>query len=233
MVIAMVAPHVTASQTFLHLMFSFGVAGVFPVSLVDSSFVPLPVPGITDIMLVLLAARHANPWVLIALATAGSAIGGLVSHQAGHAGGLALIEQHTPKRMFQQVTRWMESHAILAVALPAILPPPMPLTPFVLAAGALKMSRRKFMVTFTLSRFARHALAVWLGVHYGRHVLVLWRAFSTTWGSWILAGIWVVVAASVGYALWRLWKLYRQPAALTAGLLRSLEVEVGDDSAAG
>ncbi len=74
----------------------------------------------------------------------------------------------------------MESHAILAVALPAILPPPMPLSPFVLAAGALKMSRDKFLITFTTSRLIRHSLAVWLGVHYGAAVLNLWNRFFTS-----------------------------------------------------
>jgi membrane protein YqaA with SNARE-associated domain len=196
----------TESHVLVHLFLSFGLVGLFFVSVVDSSFVPLPIPGMTDIMLVLYAAQKTNPWLLIAIATAGSALGGLFSHKVGQAGGLAFIEKRTPPRIFKRVTGWMESHAILAVALPAILPPPMPLSPFVLAAGALKMSRRTFMITFTLSRLARHAFAVWLGVHYGRHVLVLWRKFSATYGTPILIFIWTVIGISVGYALWQLWK---------------------------
>ena len=43
----------------------------------------------------------------------------------------------------------------------------------VLAAGALKMSRNKFLTTFTISRLLRHAFAAWLGVYYGRHVVRL------------------------------------------------------------
>lgn len=194
------------SHMLVHLLFSLGLTGMFFVAMVDSSFVPLPVPGMTDIMLVIYSAQHANPWLLIAIATTGSALGGLFSHKVGQAGGLAFIEKRTPPRIFKQVTRWMEAHAILAVALPAILPPPMPLSPFVLAAGALKMSRKKFMTTFTLSRFARHAVAVWLGVHYGKHVLVLWRKFSATWGTTILATVWMLIAITLAYAMWQLWK---------------------------
>lgn len=213
----------TASQTLLHVLFSLGVIGVLLVSTVDASFVPLPLPGITDIMLVLYAAQHANPWLLIALATAGSAAGGLLSHQAGMTGGLAFIEKRTPPGIFRRVTVWMESHAILAVALPAILPPPMPLTPFLLAAGALKMSRKTFLTTFTLSRLARHALAVWLGVHYGRHVLVLWRKFSATWGTTILVVIWTTIVISVGYGLWRLWKTSHSVGAAGQNPAKALE----------
>ena len=194
------------SQMLLNLLFSLGLTGMFLVSIVDSSFVPLPIPGMTDIMLIIYGAQHTNPWLLIAIATMGSALGGLFSHKVGQAGGLAFIEKRTPPRIFKRVTGWMETHAILAVALPALLPPPMPLSPFVLAAGALKMSRKKFMITFTTSRFVRHSLAVWLGVHYGKHVLVLWRKFSATWGTTILAVVWTMIAITVGYAMWQLWK---------------------------
>ena len=138
----------------LHLILSFGLAGFFLVSVVDSSFVPLPVPGISDLMIIFFAAQHTNLFLLVGVATAGSALGGYLSFQVGHKGGMQFLEKHVPKRIFKRVCGWMEQHAILSVALPAILPPPMPLSPFVLAAGALKMSVRTFMVSFTGSRLA-------------------------------------------------------------------------------
>jgi membrane protein YqaA with SNARE-associated domain len=190
----------------LHLLISFGLAGLFLVSIVDSSFVPLPVPGMTDIMVILFAAQHTNVILLVLVASVGSAIGGYVSYQVGQSGGMAFIERRTPPRIFKRVCAWMESHAILAVALPAILPPPMPLSPFVLAAGALKMSRRKFMITFTSSRVARHAVAAWLGVQYGRHVLRFWHAFSDKWGTTILIVVWTGILISLSFAFWQLWK---------------------------
>ena len=160
---AAAAPH-RARDPLLHLLFSFGLFGVFLVSIVDSSFVPLPLPGITDIMIIVLAAQHQSWILLILLATAGSALGGFFSYQVGHSGGMAFLEKHIPARIFRQVCEWMENHAILSVAVPAMLPPPMPLSPFVLAAGALHMSRKNFLTTFTISRAARHSIAVWLGI---------------------------------------------------------------------
>ena len=72
----------------IHLLLSFGIVGVLLVSIVDSSFVPLPLPGITDIMVVVLAAQHANLFLLIGAATLGSFLGGLFSYQVGQSGGL-------------------------------------------------------------------------------------------------------------------------------------------------
>ena len=198
-------------------VFHFGLLGILLVSIVDSSFVPLPVPGLTDIMVILFAAQHANPWLLIFASTFGSFLGGWFSYQVGQSGGMDFIQKRTPERIFKRVTGWMESHAILAVALPAILPPPMPLSPFVLAAGALKMSRNKFLITFTSSRLIRHTLAVWLGIHFGSMVLNLWNRFFTKWGTPVLIFLWVAILVSVGYAFYQLYKTRKSLGKQTVG----------------
>jgi membrane protein YqaA with SNARE-associated domain len=193
----------------VRLLLSFGIFGVFLVSIVDSSFVPLPLPGITDIMIIVLAAQHHSWFLLILFATAGSALGGYFSYQVGQRGGMAFLEKHVPPRILKPVCEWMEKHAILSVALPAVLPPPMPLSPFVLAAGVLKMSLKKFMWTFTISRAIRHAVAAWLGIHYGRHILRLWNGVSAKYATPFLIVLWVGIVVSCAIAFWKLYKTSR------------------------
>ena len=209
------APRVAAASRrgprnpLLHILFGFGLFGVFLVSIVDSSFVPLPIPGITDIMIIVMSARRENVILLVLLATAGSALGGYFSHLVGQRGGMAFLEKRVPPRIFKRVCEWMQNHAILSVALPAILPPPMPLSPFVLAAGALNMSRKKFMIAFTVSRALRHTIAAWLGIHYGRSILRLWNGLSAKYATPILIVIWVGIAISCAIAFWNLYKTSR------------------------
>ncbi|MGH9596135.1 MAG: YqaA family protein [Edaphobacter sp.] len=198
--------HRRTHSSLMHLFFSFGIFGVFLVSIVDSSFVPLPVPGITDIMIILMSAQHQNVILLVLLATAGSALGGYFSYQVGHRGGMAFLEKHVPARIFKRVCNWMEKHSILSVALPAVLPPPMPLSPFVLAAGALNMSRKKFMITFTVSRAIRHIIAAGLGIHYGGHILHLWNRLSDKYAGPVLIAIWLGIGISCAIAFWKLYK---------------------------
>lgn len=198
------APH--HRSAFIRFFMSFGLLGLFLVSIVDSSFIPLPVPGVTDLMLVVFAARHSNWLLLLAISTAGSALGGYFSYRVGHAGGMTFLEKRVSPRIFKRVNSWMEQHAILAIALPAILPPPMPLSPFVLAAGALKMTKKKFLTIFTLSRCGRHAVAIWLGIRYGRHVLRMWNQISDQYATPILVIIWTAIIASSAFAFWRLYK---------------------------
>lgn len=206
--LAALATALSASR-FLHLATSFGLAGLFLVSIVDSSFVPLPIPGITDVMVLLFAAHHANIFLLIAISTIGSALGGLFSHMVAQLGGMAFLEQRVPPRILNPVKRWMERHAILSVALPAVLPPPMPLSPFVLAAGALRMDRRRFMIAFTVSRLARHILAAWLGLHYGHGVLRIWNNITQRWGVTFLIVLWSVILLGCAIAFYRLYKTSR------------------------
>jgi membrane protein YqaA with SNARE-associated domain len=198
-----------AHHGVLHFFRSLGLLGLFFTSVVDSSFVPLPVPGVTDIMLIVYAAAKSNPFMLVAIATVGSALGGLFSHAAGQAGGLKLLEKHVPALILRRVTGWMESHAVLSVSLPAILPPPMPLSPFVLVAGAVHMSRRKFMWSFTVSRCLRHGIAVWLGLRYGHAVIHLWQRFSAKWATTVLIGVWSAILVFTAVAIWKLYKASR------------------------
>jgi membrane protein YqaA with SNARE-associated domain len=203
------APHAHA-HGILHVLRSLGLVGLFLTSVVDSSFVPLPIPGVTDIMLIVYAAAKSNPVLLVAIATTGSALGGFLSHAAGQAGGLKFLEKHVPARILARITRWMENHSVLAVSLPALLPPPMPLSPFVLVAGAVHMSRRKFMWSFTLSRCLRHCIAVWLGIHYGRGVIHIWQHLSARWGTTILIVVWTVILGFTAIAIWQLYQTSRK-----------------------
>jgi membrane protein DedA with SNARE-associated domain len=84
----------------------------------------------------------------------------------------------------------------------------------VLAAGALKMSRNKFLITFTVSRFLRHAAAAGLGIYFGPHVLRMWNRFTRKWATPILVTIWSIILTSVGIAFWKIYKTSREVAGL-------------------
>jgi membrane protein YqaA with SNARE-associated domain len=201
--LAAIASHHSAHH-LLRVFYHLGLAGLVLISTVDSSFVPLPIPGITDILVILYAANHTNVVVLVLLATLGSALGGYLSYVVAHAGGMAFLEKHVSQRYLKPIQHWVENHAILSVAIPAILPPPMPLSPFVLVAGAVRMDRRKFMTAFTLSRLARHIIAAWIGVRYGKAFLHIWNQFSDRWAVTILIVLWSVITLFTAIGIWKL-----------------------------
>jgi membrane protein DedA with SNARE-associated domain len=56
-----------------------------------------------------------------------------------------------------------------------VMPPPFPFVPFLLAAGAMQYSQKKFLAALTLGRGIRYTILAALGFVYGRHIL---RFFS-------------------------------------------------------
>jgi membrane protein YqaA with SNARE-associated domain len=189
--------------------FKLGLLGLFFICVIDSSPVPLPIPGSSDILVVLLGAqRHAWLFVTI-IATLGSIVGAAISYQAGVVGGLALVDRYVPPRFRDLIQRWSCDYSLLSVALPAILPPPAPLMPFLIAAGAVRMPRRRFYLSFTLSRFARHAFFAWLGLHYGRHITPVYLRFADKYGWILLILIWGSIAFGAIYAIVKLRAQHR------------------------
>jgi ABC-type nickel/cobalt efflux system permease component RcnA len=71
------------------------------------------------------------------------------------------------------------------------------------------MPRRKFLITFTISRGIRHAAAAAIGVYYGSGVLRIWNALMRKWSTPILILLWSSILLSAGFAFWKLWKASR------------------------
>jgi membrane protein YqaA with SNARE-associated domain len=185
----------------------FGTLGLFAVSTIDSSIIPLPLPGSTDLLLILLVVHRADPVLAAIAALAGSVLGGYLTWAAGAKGGEAALHRYLPKRFARRMTGWVETNGTLAVTTSALLPPPFPLMPFILAAGALGVSRRKFFVSFGLARAIRYALVAWLAATYGR---VLVRAFRHYLAGWSTILMWVYLSLMVAAILYGVWKFRRQ-----------------------
>jgi membrane protein YqaA with SNARE-associated domain len=121
-----------------------GGVGLVLLGLADNSIVPLP--GSMDVLTILLAARHGQLWWYYAfMATVGAVIGGYITYGLARKGGKEAFERKLSKKTAEKVFNRFERWGFFAVAVPALLPPPFPIVPFLLAAGALQYSRRKFV----------------------------------------------------------------------------------------
>ena len=206
-------PGSIGSSPFLRWLISFGAVGIFVIATIDSSIIPLPIPGTTDLLLLLISV-HPNATAihiasLVALAIAGSLIGGYLTWNTGRKGGVPALEKHVSAKIRGRIDTWVKRHGSLAVFLAAVLPPPIPLTPFLLAAGALGVSRGKFLVSYTSARITRYSLIGWLGFHYGRQVVRFWRHSLSEWSTPILWIYGALVTLGILYALFKFFKARR------------------------
>ena len=148
-----------------------------------------------DVLTIWLAARHREPWPYYAvMATLGAVIGGYITYALARKGGKETMERKLSKRRAKQVSKTFERWGFFAVAVPALLPPPFPFVPFLLAAGALQYSPKKFLGALTLGRGIRYSIAAGLGFLYGRHIL---RFFSQYYAPALAILIGIAVLGSV------------------------------------
>jgi membrane protein YqaA with SNARE-associated domain len=151
-----------------------GGPGLILLGLADNSLVPLT--GSMDVLCIWLAARHREPWPYYALmATLGAVIGGYITYALARKGGKETMERKLSKRRAAKVCQAFERWGFAAIAIPALLPPPFPFLPSLLAAGAMQYSQKKFLAALVLGRGLRYSILAYLGLRYGRHIL---RFFS-------------------------------------------------------
>jgi membrane protein YqaA with SNARE-associated domain len=166
--------HLFLAVTTWQRLRRLGGPGLVLLGIADNSVVPLT--GSMDVLTIWLAARHREPWPYYALmATLGAVLGGYITYALARKGGQEAMERKLSKRRAAQFSKAFARWGFSAVAIPALMPPPFPFLPFLLAAGAMQYSRQKFLAALTLGRGIRYTIGAWLGFHYGRHIL---RFFS-------------------------------------------------------
>lgn len=181
----------------------FGVAGVFGVSLLDASPIPLPIPGSTDILILVLGANGEWPWLLALAGVAGSVIGGVLTWGTGKKGGEAMLDRYVKKRLRSRINRWMKGHGIRSVMLAALLPPPIPLLPFLLAAGALGITRKQLIIALTIARSIRYGAEAALAMIYGHAILRFCHHYLAGWSNVILYSFLGLLAAAIIFGVWK------------------------------
>jgi membrane protein YqaA with SNARE-associated domain len=143
-----------------------GGFGLFLIALLDSSF--LSFPQVADALVLLQSAHHpARMAVYAAAATAGSMLGSLLLFRVGRAGGDSFLLRRFPPRHVQRALRFYKRFGILAVLVPAILPPPAPLKLFVLLSGAAGMGPVRFAAGIGIGRGIRYFGQAYLAARYG------------------------------------------------------------------
>jgi membrane protein YqaA with SNARE-associated domain len=191
-----------SKKSALRWLVHLGGPGLILLGLADNS--PIPLPGSMDAATILLAAHHRNLWVYYAImATAGAILGGYLTYRMARKGGKETLEKRFSKKKTTRVYAIFERWGLAAVAIPAILPPPFPIVPMLLAAGAMQYSTRKFLAALAVGRGIRYTILAYLGAHYGRHIVNFFARYY--WPVLI-----VLIAFSVSGGLYGLFEYKRR-----------------------
>ena len=176
-----------------------GAPGLFLVSFLDSSFLPLP--GITDILLVLMVTRNPGAMLLYVVMTViGSVAGCLVLHYVGRKGGETLVRKRFTGDRVERASRALRDNGVIAVLIPSLLPPPSPFKVFILLAGVVGISAVRLAIAIAIGRGVRYLALGYLAVRYGERATAYMRENGTS------VSIAAALALAAGFTIFILWR---------------------------
>jgi membrane protein YqaA with SNARE-associated domain len=159
------APTVHLPHWLQAIVASAGGLGLFLIAFLDSSVLTFPV--INDLLLIDLSVQYpARMPYYAAMTTIGSVAGCLLLYYIARKGGEAMFHKHAGPRA-QQIQAWISRNGFLSILVTALLPPPTPFKIFVIAAGALEMPVRAFVLGLLAARAIRFFGEGFLAVRYG------------------------------------------------------------------
>jgi membrane protein YqaA with SNARE-associated domain len=193
-----------------HAAFGFFLTwwGAYLLAALDSTMVFFLPFGVDALVIYLCARSGMVFWIYPLLAAAGSVTGAAVTYWVGRKVGQMGLEHFVPSHRFERFRRRVQKQGASAMALAALLPPPFPLTPFVLTCGALEIDRWTFLSTFGLMRLIRFGAEAALARVYGRGVL---RLIESQPFQLVVAGFIIVAVAGTLVSAILLWRNVRQP----------------------
>jgi len=176
-----------------------GGLGLFILALLDSSF--LSFPQVNDILIIVLSTKYPERMPYYAtMTTAGSLVGCFMLYGVARRGGEAVLRRRLKGRHVDRALRLYQRYGLLAVLVPALLPPPVPFKVFVLLAGAAAVTPWRFGVAVAIGRGIRYFGQGYLAVIYGESA----ADFMKTHGVEIGIGLAIAaVGAGLAFALAR------------------------------
>ena len=177
--------------------------GLFIAGALDASLVFFMPFGV-DALVIYLAARDQSLfWIYPILAAAGSVLGAATTFWIGHKAGEVGLDRLVSRRHLDRLRWQVRDKGAVALALPALMPPPFPLTPLVVTCGALNVNPRRFFSTFAAMRLIRFSIGAALARIYGRGILRVLE--SDNFRMVVIAFIAIAVVGTIvsAFVIWR------------------------------
>lgn len=153
------------------------IPGIVLMGVLDASMVFFLPLGIDFVVILMTARKPEWFWLYAVLATVGSVIGAAGTYWIGRKVGEKGLTRFVGPRRLKRVEARVNRGTLVVAAL-ALIPPPFPFTPFVLAGGALGMNAWSFLSALAVVRLFRFGVEGVLAHRYGTGI-VRWMKTPT------------------------------------------------------
>jgi membrane protein YqaA with SNARE-associated domain len=148
----------------LTLLKPLGVWGIGALAIADSAAIPVPIDALVIDYVI---HDHSKFLLYCLMAAVGSAIGSMLPYYFGRAGGELFLLKRINRQRYEQLRDRFEKQEFLALMIPAMMPPPMPVKLVEIAAGVFEMKPAMFFLAIATGKFVRFLLWSLLVIFYG------------------------------------------------------------------
>jgi membrane protein YqaA with SNARE-associated domain len=181
-----------------------GIWGLGGLAFIDSGLFPLPTT-MDGAVIGYVAANHALFLAYCVMAAFASAVGSLIPYYVGRAGGELFLLKRINRERYERMRDRFERQEFMAIMVPAMCPPPMPIKLFEFAAGVFEMRPVTFALAIFCGKFIQFLVCALLTVFYGPEIAhTFHRAVHEHFGIVLAVGS----GFGVGLLVWVLRKLF-------------------------
>ena len=184
-----------------------GAWGLGALAIIDTSSIPVPIDAL---VIDYVAHDHEKFLIYCLMAAVGSAIGSMVPYYFGRAGGELFLLKRINRQRYEALRDKFERQEFLAIMIPAMMPPPMPVKVIEFAAGVFEMKPLWYFGAIFCGKFLRFGLEAVVTILYGPQIMgTISRALHEHLG-YVLAIVGVLLGLLVFYVVRKLFGKKRE-----------------------
>ncbi|MDP9038731.1 MAG: VTT domain-containing protein [Acidobacteriota bacterium] len=143
-----------------------GVWGLGGLAFIDAALVPLPT-SMDGAVIGYVAADHRRFLLYCLMAAFSSSLGSLVPYYVGRAGGELFLLKRINRERYERMRDRFENQEFLAIMVPAMMPPPMPIKLFEFGAGVFEMKPLLFATAIFCGKLIQFLVCSVITILYG------------------------------------------------------------------
>ena len=152
-------------QELVDWLTALGPIGAFLVSLLDGVAVPIP-QGVDALVIAQAIAAPQTAYWGAALAVVGSTLGSSILYFVAKRTGRVMLEKKASASGIEKIRQKIDHLGALVLLIPTMIPLPLPMKLFVIAAGVFQVRFEQFRVVIAAARCVRYFGEAFVAVRY-------------------------------------------------------------------
>jgi membrane protein YqaA with SNARE-associated domain len=177
-----------------------GIWGLGGLAFIDSGLFPLPTT-MDGVVIGYVANNHGKALLYVLMAAGASAVGSMIPYYVGRAGGELVLLKRINRERYERLRDKFERQEFMAIMIPAMCPPPMPIKLFEFAAGVFEMKPLLFATAIFAGKFVQFMVCALITIFYGPEIAHAGRHMLHEHPGMLLGIVGVVVVGLLVYML--------------------------------